>query len=121
MKTSVHGPLGIVRVLTAAVLLAMAMAAIGTAQTSAPGIAVQGNQFVTTSAGTLGVKSIGANVPVVLRGVNITGSEYECLQGDSVWDSSSQPNAESTAEYQKVVNAILSWHANVVRIPLNED
>ncbi len=136
MKTPVRGPLGIDRVgidrlrmlrvgihraVASAVWFVVATTAIGAAQAAAPGIAVQGNQFVTTSAGTLGVISVGANVPVVLRGVNITGSEYECLQGDSVWDSSSQPNAETTAEYQKVVNAILAWHANVVRIPLNED
>ena len=111
---------GIHQAVASAVWFVVATTAIGAAQAAAPGIAVQGNQFVTTSAGTLGVISVGANVPVVLE-VNITGSEYECLQGDSVWDSSSQPNAETTAEYQKVVNAILAWHANVVRIPLNED
>ena len=72
MKTAAHGPLAIVRAFTAAVLFAVAVTASGAAQTSAPGIAVQGNQFVTTSAGTLGVKRVGANVPVVLRGVNIT-------------------------------------------------
>ena len=110
MKTSVRGPLGIVRVFTVAGVLVLAVAASGAAQTSAPGIAVRGNQFVTTSAGTLGVKSVGANVPVVLRGVNITGSEYECLQGDSVWDTI--PSAETTAAYQTVVNAMLAWHAS---------
>jgi Cellulase (glycosyl hydrolase family 5) len=86
---------------------------------TAPGIKVAGNQIVTTSAGTLGVQSVAANTPVVLRGVNITGSEYECLSGDSVWDSSSLPNSNS--DYQPVINAMLSWHVNVVRVPLNED
>lgn len=119
MKTAVRGPWAMVRAFTAAVVFSVAVAAIGAAQTSAPGIAVRGNQFVTTSAGTLGVKSVGANVPVVLRGVNITGSEYECLQGDSVWDTI--PSAETTAAYQSVVNAMLAWHVNVVRLPLNED
>src|SRR5580698_8147273 len=119
MKASVHGPLAIVRAFTLALLFAVGMTATGTAQASAPGIAIRGNQFVTTSAGTLGVKSVGANVPVVLRGVNITGSEYECLQGDSVWDTI--PSAETTAAYQSVVNAMLAWHVNVVRLPLNED
>jgi len=88
---------------------------------TAPGIAVKGNQLVTTTAGTLGDQNVAANTPVVLRGINITGSEYECLAGDSVWDSSSLPSSESTTDYQTVINGILSWHANVVRIPLNED
>jgi hypothetical protein len=86
---------------------------------AAPGIKVVGNQIVTTTAGTLGVQSVSANQAVVLRGVNITGSEYECLQGDSVWDTI--PSAETTAAYQAVVNAMLAWHVNVVRLPLNED
>src|SRR5271165_3214854 len=64
---------------------------------AAPGIKVVGNQFVTTSAGTLGLKSVSANQAVVLRGVNISGTEYSCL-GDgtndgsaTVWDSSNLP------------------------------
>ena len=92
MKTPVRGPLGIDRVgmarlgrlragihraVVSTVWFVAAAAAIGAAQAAAPGIAVQGNQFVTTSAGTLGVKSVGANVPVVLRGVNIRGSDYD--------------------------------------------
>ena len=85
----------------------------------APGIKVVGNQIVTTSAGTLGVQSVTANQDVVLRGVNITGSEYECMAGDSVWDTI--PSAETTAAYQATINAMLAWHANVVRLPLNED
>jgi hypothetical protein len=86
---------------------------------AAPGIKVVGNQIVTTTAGTLGVQSVTANQDVVLRGVNITGSEYECMAGDSVWDTI--PSAETTAAYQATINAMLAWHANVVRLPLNED
>jgi endoglucanase len=91
--------------------------------TAAPGIAVVGNQIVTTSAGTLGVTSVNSGQAVVLRGVNIQGQEYNCLSSGSTipWDPGSLPNAATTAEYQSVVNAILAWHANVVRIPLNED
>jgi len=87
--------------------------------TRAPGIAVKGNQFVTTSAGTLGVQKVSAGQNVVLRGINFSGPEYECLSGKSVWDPESLPNGNS--DYQRVINALLSWHANVVRIPLNED
>jgi hypothetical protein len=89
------------------------------AHAGAPGIKVVGNQIVTTSAGTLGVQTVSANQDVVLRGLNMTGSEYECLVGDSVWDTI--PSAETNAAYQAVINAMLAWHANVVRLPLNED
>lgn len=92
-----------------------------TIQAQAPGIATSGNNFLTTSGGTLGYKhTVTKGETVVLRGVNETGSEYECLAGDSVWDSSSLPNGNS--DYQTVVNGMVNtWHANVVRIPLNED
>jgi endoglucanase len=80
---------------------------------AAPGIAVQDNYFATTTAGTLGVKSVAAGQQVVLRGVNITGTEYECLVGDYVYDT--------IPLSQALIHAILAWHANVVRIPLNED
>jgi endoglucanase len=79
----------------------------------APGVAVQDNYFVTTTAGVLGVKRVAAGEEVVLRGVNITGTEYECLVGDYVYDTIPLNRA--------LINAMLAWHANVVRIPLNED
>ena len=80
--------------------------------TAAPGVRVQGNQLVTTGAGTLGVQSVGAGAPVVLRGVNFSGSEYACLKG-SFWGN--QPGNQAT------IDAMLTWHANVMRLPLNED
>jgi hypothetical protein len=89
---------------------------------AAPGIKVVGNQFVTTSAGTLGLKNVSAGQAVVLRGVNETGAEYSCLDStNTVWDSSSLPNG--TGDYQQVTatGMVSDWHANVVRIPLNED
>jgi hypothetical protein len=48
----------------------------------------------------------------VLRGVNRSGTEYACIQGWGIFDGPSD-----TASVQ----AIASWGANVVRIPLNED
>jgi aryl-phospho-beta-D-glucosidase BglC (GH1 family) len=78
-----------------------------------PGIAVQDNYFVTTSAGTLGVRPVAAGEQVVLRGGHITGTEYECLVGDYVYDT--------IPLNQALIDAILAWHANVVRIPLSED
>jgi len=47
---------------------------------------------------------------VVLRGVNRSGTEYQCVHG-SVFDGAWGPSA---------VAAIASWRANTVRIPLNE-
>src|SRR5947209_9653167 len=49
---------------------------------------------------------------VHLHGVNRSGPEYACIQGWGVFDGPS--GAASVA-------AIASWHANIVRIPLNED
>ncbi len=83
------------------------------ASMGAPGLTVSGNQLVTTSAGELGVEHVRANVPVVLRGVNLSGAEYACLQEHSFWDN---PKGN-----QATVDAILGWHANVVRVPIDEE
>jgi hypothetical protein len=53
---------------------------------------------------------------VVLHGVNITGPQYMCLGGHNVWDSTSTGQPPTQAN----VDAMLSWHINAVRIPLNE-
>jgi endoglucanase len=79
----------------------------------APGITVRGNQFVTTTPGKLGVEYVRANVPVVLRGVNFSGAEYACLQEHSFWDN---PKGNAAT-----ADAMLRWHANVVRVPLDEE
>ena len=52
-----------------------------------------------------------ANRPVVLRGVNRSGTEYACIQGWGFFDGPSDLAS---------VQAIASWRANAVRIPLNE-
>jgi endoglucanase len=98
-----------------------------TAQAQAPGIVTSGNEFVTTSAGTLGYEhTVTQGESVVLRGINVSGSEYSCLGNGkdngspTVWDSSNLP--ANTSDYQTVINGMIDdWHANVVRIPLNED
>jgi endoglucanase len=60
-----------------------------------------------------GNRLVDANgVPVQLRGVNRSGTEYACVQGWGIFDGPS--DAASVA-------AIASWHVNVVRVPLNED
>ena len=79
----------------------------------APGIAVRGNELITTTSGTLGAQHVGRGVPVVLRGVNLSGAEYACLQQHSIWDD---PKGDVAT-----VSAMLRWHANVVRLPLDEE
>ncbi len=48
---------------------------------------------------------------VRLTGANRSGTEYRCLQY-SVFDG---PNSEAS------IDAMLTWHINAIRIPLNED
>jgi endoglucanase len=79
----------------------------------APGITVRGNEFVTLDGGTLGTQPVAAGVPVVLRGVNFSGAEYACLQEHAFWDN---PKGNAAT-----VEAMLRWHSNVVRVPLDEE
>jgi len=53
----------------------------------------------------------GAGRPVALHGVNISGTEWQCLNGEAF----SGPSDEAS------IAAIAAWHVNAVRIPLNED
>ena len=53
----------------------------------------------------------GANRPIILRGVNRSGTEYACIQGWGFFDGPSDLAS---------VQAIAAWGANAVRIPLNE-
>jgi uncharacterized Zn-binding protein involved in type VI secretion len=50
--------------------------------------------------------------PVVLHGVNRSGTEYACIQGWGIFDGPS--DAASVA-------AMASWGVTLVRVPLNED
>ncbi len=62
---------------------------------------VSGNTFVDASGNT-----------VRLRGVNRSGGEFACVQGNGIWDG--PMDAASVA-------AIRSWNVNAVRVPLNSD
>jgi hypothetical protein len=64
------------------------------------GLHVVGNQLQTSDGTT-----------VVLRGVNRSGTEYQCVHGGQIFDG---------AWGQSAVAAIANWRANAVRIPLNE-
>ena len=58
------------------------------------------------------MRVVGPGKAVVLRGVNLSGAEYACLTG-GFWD---QPKGtQATIGHMRV-----GWHANVVRLPLNE-
>ncbi len=52
------------------------------------------------------------NAVVTLRGVDHAGSEYACVQGWGIFDGPTDIPS---------VQAMASWHADVVRVPLNED
>jgi endoglucanase len=67
---------------------------------AAPQLHVSGNKLVNASGAT-----------VVLHGVNRSGGEFACVQGNGLWNGPMD---------QASVTAIKSWHANAVRVPLNE-
>ncbi len=68
-------------------------------------IAIEGNHFVN-----------GNGQTIRLLGVDRPGTEYACQQG---WgDSDGDDGADAAAADAA---AIASWHANAVRVPLNED
>jgi endoglucanase len=67
----------------------------------APGLHVRGNRLIDAE-----------GRPIVLRGVNRSGTEYACIQGAGIFDGPSDAAS---------VRAIARWHVDVVRVPLNED
>ena len=67
---------------------------------SAPQLHVSGNKLLS---------STGAQV--VLHGVDRSGTEYACVQGNGIFDG---PNDQAS------ISAMKSWGVNAVRVPLNE-
>ncbi|MBO2448841.1 cellulase family glycosylhydrolase [Actinomadura barringtoniae] len=67
----------------------------------APALKVSGNKLVDAGGKT-----------VTLRGVNRSGGEFACVQGNGFWDG--PMDAAS-------ITAIKSWKVNAVRVPLNSD
>ncbi|MFJ1968474.1 cellulase family glycosylhydrolase [Streptomyces sp. NPDC087903] len=68
---------------------------------TAPALRVSGNKLVDAGGRTRR-----------LLGVNRSGGEFMCVQGYGIWDGPVDDAA---------VQAIADWHANTVRIPLNEE
>ena len=81
-----------------------------TADPGALAVRVSGNRLVD-----------GRGGPVALRGVNVSGTEFSCIQGGESptrgWSIyGGQPLTTSST-----FNGVASWAANTVRVPLNED
>ncbi len=89
------------------ILVALVISSAGVAPSTRAGastplsIAISGNHFVD-----------GAGATVRLLGVDVPSTEYACEEG---WGYSSQPLTVAVAD------AIAAWHADAVRVPLNED
>ena len=66
----------------------------------APQLHVSGNKLLNA-----------AGQQVILRGVNRSGTEYACVQGNGIFDGEVD---------QAAVSAMKSWGINAVRVPLNE-
>jgi endoglucanase len=70
------------------------------ATSTAPQVQVSGNKLVNAS-----------GTPVVLHGVDRSGTEYACVQGWGIFDG---PNDQAS------ITAMKAWGVNAVRVPLNE-
>ena len=70
------------------------------ATSTAPQLQVSGSKLVNASGQT-----------VVLHGVNRSGTEYSCVQGNGIFDG---PNSQTS------ITAMKEWGVNAVRVPLNE-
>ena len=66
----------------------------------APQLHVSGNKLLNAS-----------GQQVILRGVDRSGTEYACVQGNGIFDGEVD---------QAAVTAMLNWKVNAVRVPLNE-
>ena len=58
---------------------------------------------------------------VLLHGVDISGSEFSCAQGGTVGNEGWGIFGGQPEDSVATINAIKGWHANAVRVPLNED
>jgi hypothetical protein len=89
--------------IAAAIVLSLSAIALSssTVSASALSIKVQGNHLVNQDGQT-----------IRLLGVDRSGAEYECVTTHQVFDGPSNPAS---------VRAMVSWHINAVRVPLNED
>jgi hypothetical protein len=89
--------------LAAALALSLGVLTLGSSSASASplSIRVQGNHLVNQNGAT-----------IRLLGVDRSGAEYECVTTSQVFDGPSDAAS---------VKAMVAWHINAVRVPLNED
>jgi hypothetical protein len=81
-------------------VVAMPGHALGLA-TTPPIVHVDGNRLVDVH-----------GTPVVLAGLNRSGTEYACIQGWGIFDGPSDAAS---------IDSMMTWHPDIVRVPLNED
>jgi hypothetical protein len=81
----------------------------GGSGTASPGVLVSGNSLVT-----------GGGQPVVLHGVDQSGTEYACAQGNGIFDNGASSVAASASD-ATALSAMAAWHVNSDFIGLNED
>ncbi len=96
------------------VVSALVVAACGAASASrAPRVALTADASLPPSAGLHVERNrlVDRGAVVRLLGVNHSGTEYACVKGTGIFDG---PHADALA------NAVGAWHANAIRLPLNE-
>jgi len=59
--------------------------------------------------------------PVLLHGVDISGTEFACAQGGSAGNAGWSIFGGQPEDTPATISAIQGWHVNAVRVPLNED
>ena len=79
----------------------------GSSEEAPPRFRLAGEEAVSVAGGVL----LGDGEPLVLYGVNRSGAEYACAQGWGFFDGD---------EDQALVDELLSWNVNAVRVLLNE-
>ena len=104
---------GVLCALLGTLLPAWAPARTAHTAASAPLLAVQGNQLVDTR--------FSPAHPITLRGVDRSGTEYQCVHGGGIFDPTSL-DTMTQAQTDAWIAPISSWNKiNAVRVPLNED
>jgi len=63
----------------------------------------------------------GGGKPIVLHGVNISGTEFACAQGGASGNAGWSIFGGQPEDTPDTIAAMQKWHINVVRVPLNED
>jgi endoglucanase len=81
-------------------IAALILLALPASSAANPWIGVRGNHLVDQAGKT-----------VRLLGLNRSGTEYQCVEGGQIFDGPTD---------QASIEAMLSWHINAVRVPLNE-